>query len=293
LPGGGRVFRLFSGDQQGDNTVAKIVLSGSDSIDLSEPDLTDLYAESVSIFHDNSVAVIATGDSHLVFQGSGFTTFDNRGYPTSGTVNKFSVVFGPDAQADWSGLDFAAVDMETAIKDGDTATFIDLLFGGNDKITLNGGGATINGFDGNDKIVGKGGADFIIGGDGNDVMKGGGNEDLIAGQLGKDKLVGGDAIDVFIFDDVAESTAGGIDTIKDLDNSDFIYLLNIDADENTAGNQGFTVVASFSNTAGEMTITFNADKNRTEFQGDVDGDGAGDLVFFAKGDHDDFTNFSV
>jgi hypothetical protein len=50
-------------------------------------------------------------------------------------------------------------------------------------------------------------------------------------------------------------------------------------------------VQAFSGAAGELVISYDADKNRTRFEGDTDGDGKANLVFTANGDHSGFGDF--
>jgi Ca2+-binding RTX toxin-like protein len=272
--------------------MAKIVLSGSDFVDLLEPDMSGVHAASTSVYQSNSLAIVSTGNNDIVIEGSGFTSFDSRGYPTAGTITKIGVVFEGSGRAQWSDFSISAADLEDAIRTGDTNAFIDLLWGGNDKITLNNGGGAVSGFDGNDKVNGKGGFDVIHGGNGNDVLKGGGADDVLVGGLGKDTLAGGTAVaDRFVYLELAESTSGAIDTIADLENSDTIDIESIDADEGTAGDDAFTIVGSFSGAAGELVLSFQAGQNRTRIAGDTDGDGNADLIIYATGDHASFTNF--
>ena len=272
--------------------MANIVLSGSDFISLESPDIVDLYDDSTGVYQSPTLAVVSIGDtSDLVFEGTGFTSFDERGYPTSGTITKFTVVFAGSGRAVWSGTPIDAADFEDVIRTGDTAGFIDILFDGNDKVTLNNGGASFNGFGGNDKITGKGGEDIIRGGDDNDVLSGAGGADVLVGEHGKDTLTGGTGADEFAWLSVHHSAGGNIDTITDLQNSDIVNLEFIDADTSTGADDAFFVVAAVSGTAGELVLTYQEAQNRTRIEGDVDGDGDADLVIFATGDHDDYTNF--
>ena len=80
---------------------------------------------------------------------------------------------------------------------------------------------------------------------------------------------------------IAESSegAGLSDTITDFEGSvDVIDISAVDANQNTAANDDFVIVANFSGTAGEMTIGGGV------ILGDTDGDGDGDLVINYAGD---------
>jgi Ca2+-binding RTX toxin-like protein len=274
--------------------MAKIVLTGDTFIDLSEPGIPDLWLDSSSIFESNDVAVVDIGDEDggaFVFEGSGFGNFDSHGYAREGTIERFTYVVPGAGKAAWTGIDIDAGAFQEAVKDGDSATFAELLWGENDKVTIGDAGAAFNGFAGNDQITSKNGLDRLFGGEGNDVLKSGGDADQLTGGLGKDTLTGGSGPDQFIFEDVAESTAGSIDLIKDLSAEDAIDLVLIDADTSTGGDDGFVLAAFFSGTAGELVLTYNAVNDRTRIEGDVDGDGDADLIINADGDHSAHGNF--
>ena len=146
-----------------------------------------------------------------------------------------------------------------------------------------GGKDTFNTGAGNDTQDGRGGADILNAGDGDDTLTGG---------PGHDELTGGDGQDLFWFYD-GDSPFANPDLIMDLALSDGIYLSNIDADTTVANDQTFTLVSSFSNTAGELTLEYDAGLNRTFFLMDTDGDGAADQRFAAVGNRTAFTNFEL
>lgn len=276
--------------------MAKIVLSGDEFIDLSEIDISELYDQSSSIYDSNTVAVIDVTDpidnEHFAFvmQGTGFTSFDNHGYATAGTMDAFSYVAG-GLRADWTDIDVDAHDFEQAVRSGDTLTFVELMWGGNDKITLNEGGSAIHGFAGKDKITGDAGDDGMFGDEGNDKLFGGAGGDSIFGGLGKDTLSGGSNGDTFHYASIVESTVGSADVIKDLQNSDFIDLELIDADTSTGVDDGFVLAAALTGVAGQLVLTFGAGHDRTTIEGDTDGDGDADLLIVASGDHEGFASF--
>jgi hypothetical protein len=134
-------------------------------------------------------------------------------------------------------------------------------------------GDSITGGSGKDYLQGRGGADTLNGGIGNDVLLGG---------LGSDTLNGGAGKDTFRFESVDDSNgAESTDVIQDfaLSNADErIDLSAIDADEAQDGNQAFNFIgtADFSHIAGELRVVQDGDN--WFVQGDVDGDGAADLV---------------
>jgi Ca2+-binding RTX toxin-like protein len=191
---------------------------------------------------------------------------------------------------DLTQLNVDAADLEDAIKDGLTLTFIDLLWGNADKVTLNKGGAAFHAWNGNDKVTGGNGFDTIWGDNGNDTLSGANSPDILYGGLGRDKLSGGGSSDAFIYTNVIDSTTGSIDTITDLNIVDMIVLDAIDADSILGGDQDFVPVLAFTNTAGELTVTYQEGKDRTVFAGDTDGDGDGDLIIYASGDQSGHDN---
>jgi hypothetical protein len=79
--------------------------------------------------------------------------------------------------------------------------------------------------------------------------------------------------------------------ITKLQVKDVIDLSAIDANTAADGDEAFTLVASLDGHAGQLALTYDAGANVTLLQGDVDGDGAADLVVRLHGDHTDFTNF--
>jgi hypothetical protein len=270
--------------------MAKIVLTGDAFIDLSEINVDELYGQSSSIVANEKIGVIdvtdPVDDEHFafVFEGNGFTSYDSHGYATAGTIDHFAYVVGGAFRADFTDFTVDAAELRGAVKNANTDKFIDLIWGGNDNVTLNDGGAAFHGFGGNDKITGAGSNDALWGDDGNDTLKGNAGGDGFVGGLGQDTLIGGAAADVFSYTDVAHSTSGAIDTIKDLQNADILDMELIDADTVAGGDQDFTIVAAFTGTAGELTVTYNAGQDRTSFRGDVNGDGSADLIIFATGD---------
>ncbi|WGM39262.1 FG-GAP-like repeat-containing protein [Caulobacter sp. NIBR1757] len=130
--------------------------------------------------------------------------------------------------------------------------------GGANNLQGNAGVNTLSGGAGVDTINGNDGDDFIIGGEGNDLLRGG---------LGADTFV------------IAHAFGGTLET-------DQIYDFNaaegdiLDLSAAYAGS--LTEVASFSKTAGEMTVTFAA--GITTVRLDTNGDGKTDYQVKINGD---------
>jgi Ca2+-binding RTX toxin-like protein len=270
--------------------MAKLKLTGDEQMGFYTFSVAPFWAISSPVYNTEDIAIVNIGGANFLFGGSGFTSFDAHGYATSGTVTSFELLIG---FASFKITDFSesASDIQHIFKTGDTEGFQDLLLGGNDTITTNQGGGTVGGFGGNDTMRGLVGDDGLYGGNGNDKLKAGAGTDFLSGGRGTDTLTGGDDIDTFYFGEVADSRKGGIDTIRDLADTDVIDLSDIDADDGTVADDDFTLVTAFSDTAGELVVTFNGGQNRTTIKGDVDGDGKADLTIYASGNVEDFENF--
>ena len=159
----------------------------------------------------------------------------------------------------------------------------DRLDGGSGKDALDGGTGDdiLIGGGGDDRLLGQAGEDDMSGGEGQDTLKGGDNRDTLNGGGGRDFLFGGSGADTFVYEAVSDSAAGGLnrDRIRDFSEADVIDLSAIDADENTAGDQAFSLVGSFSGAAGEMV--WDAGSNLLSL--DTDGDGAADMEIDIRG----------
>ncbi|MBV8685063.1 MAG: M10 family metallopeptidase C-terminal domain-containing protein, partial [Alphaproteobacteria bacterium] len=120
--------------------------------------------------------------------------------------------------------------------------------------------------------------DYLAGGAGADQLYGLGGDDGLYGGLGADQLRGGAGRDWFRYESASESTAAAMDRIADFQAGEKIDLSAIDADSIAGGNQAFAFIGSdaFHNVAGELRVS---ESNGSWFvEGDVDGDGAADLV---------------
>ncbi|WP_306132365.1 calcium-binding protein [Roseivivax marinus] len=130
---------------------------------------------------------------------------------------------------------------------------------------------------GNDRVWARNGDDRVFGGSGNDELHAGGGDDTVHGGGGVDLLFGDGGDDVFRFDTVNQSDAATPDTIADFGGDDVIDLRQIDANVHLSGNQAFEWSGSGSDGAGSLWVSGDS------VLGDVDGDGAADLVILVPG----------
>jgi Ca2+-binding RTX toxin-like protein len=144
------------------------------------------------------------------------------------------------------------------------------------------GNFTLLGGAGSDSLTGGSGRDYLGGNRGADTLNGGDGNDRLVGGTGGDMLTGGAGKDIFRFENVADSsTASGIDAITDFGvggPGERIDLLAIDADSAVDGNQAFTFigVGTVFSGAGQLRVVQTGGNWFVE--GDVDGDGAADLI---------------
>ncbi len=87
---------------------------------------------------------------------------------------------------------------------------------------------------------------------------------------------------------MGESVPGSAHGIGDFNaaQGDLIYLSPIDADVNTAGDQAFRFVGSFSGSAGEATLTYDPGADLSFLFADVNGDGIADMEITIAGQVD-------
>ena len=129
----------------------------------------------------------------------------------------------------------------------------DGLFGlaGNDRLEGGGGNDGLSGGDGNDTLSGGSGNDFVRGQFGNDTVNGGSGNDVVDGGGGTDRLAGQGGADEFDFDLQDDSKPQAPDRILDfsLAQGDKIDLVDLDANEQEAGNDAFQFIGQAQFTA--------------------------------------------
>jgi len=176
----------------------------------------------------------------------------------------------------------AGIDTVFGFQDLIGSSFGDHLYGGDLDNIIHAGF-------GDDIVVGQGGADAIYGEVGADNIHGGSGNDTIDGGEGQDKLSGGKGADVFVFDLAYDTQASAPDLIRDLGAGDTIDLSQIDASLPDPGQQHFTLVSALDGHAGEVALVYDAGKDVTHVEMDLDGDGKADSTIDISGDHHDFT----
>ena len=191
---------------------------------------------------------------------------------------------------DFSGF---AVNLGTRV---DTGLGDDRLVGSTLSDALRGGAGadTLNGVGGHDTLEGGAGADLLNGDVGDDLLLGGlhadrlfagGGTDTLDGGGGADTMTAGLGADRFVFRTAFDSVAGAMDRIIGFDLAvDRIDLSPLDADVYTDGDQAAVVVSAFSETVGELILSYNAAKGWTKLMLDVSGDAIADLVVRIDGE---------
>ena len=214
---------------------------------------------------------LTSGNEVLSISGTDF--FYAGGNPVDGTIFDVDATFKGRFDFSMTGLALPIPQLQTDLANHDTGALRDDFFGGSDRITGSNAADVLAGFGGNDRVNGRAGDDLLLGGDGHD------------------RLIGGADKDTFRFDSVAQDSHHETDLIMDLQDFDVIDLSHIDADSTLAGDQAFNFVDAFTGHAGEATLNYDTEGDRTYLSLDVDGDGHADGRVLMVGDHRDFGNF--
>ncbi|MDF2235095.1 M10 family metallopeptidase C-terminal domain-containing protein [Albimonas sp. CAU 1670] len=134
-------------------------------------------------------------------------------------------------------------------------------------------------------LLGSGHDDRLIGDDADNSLSGGAGDDILVGGLGADRLSGDAGSDLFVYLDAADSDRTLSDVILDFEHGlDRIDLSAIDANALTGAEDAFAYIAdaAFSGTAGELRLA-TAAGGGLRLKGDLDGDGAADLLIRLSG----------
>lgn len=270
-------------------------LVGGDGID------TASYAAatesvSASLLAGRGLAGEALGDRYTAVENLAGSAFDDGLYGDNG-ANTILGDAGNDILYGYAGDDLiaggAGDDLvrgglgNDTLEGGDGADKLlgdegnDTLSGGAGRDVLygNAGDDTLNGGADVDTLRGGDGNDTIIGGDGDDVMLGEAGTDILAGGAGRDTLYGGADADRFVFAAVSDSALALRDIVRDFNQAEG-DLIDLSAIDSGATGGAFSLVASFSGTAGELTATTVGAFQ--QLQGDVNGDGLADFAILVS-----------
>jgi len=119
------------------------------------------------------------------------------------------------------------------------------------------------------------------------IMAGNAASNVIIGGGGADTLTGAAGGDVFTFTALSDSAPGAADVITDFKGKkkggDKIDLSAIDANANTAADDGFKFVKKFSGEAGQAYSSYDKQSATTKIYLDVDGDRMADMIIQLSG----------
>ena len=255
------------------------------------PQMADIYA--VDLLY--GTATTRLGDTSYGFHNTAGPIFDFTAYKQAPALTIYDS--GGNDTLDCSGYSAAqTIDLHSGAFSSvgglvhnigiATTTVIENAIGGtgNDTLIANDFGCTLNGGAGNDTLIGGTGADLLIGGSGVDTMTGGGGADIFAFSAGD-----------------SAPADGSHDLITDfVHRTDQIDLTGIDADTSTPGSIDvfrFIATAAFDGLAGALDYFFDAIRDVTVLQGDVNGDRVSDFSIDLAGNvmltSADFTSGSL
>jgi Ca2+-binding RTX toxin-like protein len=209
---------------------------------------------------------ISYGNGDFTDFGGTFTFLPGGQF--TGTVRTVTHVVSGKTVFSVSGASADAQTLFALIDSGDILGAQAYVLRADDKISGNGLGDVLYGFDGDDTLVGKGGNDVLVGG------------------KGRDSLNGGKGADRFGYWSTEDSgtTLATRDTIFGFNHAegDRIDLSRIDANENTTRNDKFRLVDAFTGKAGELTIREGG--AGWVVSGDTDGKDGADFTILVKTD---------
>jgi Ca2+-binding RTX toxin-like protein len=255
------------------------------------------------VLHDGGVDSVSLGGGNdFAYYGGAFTVADSNdggaGYDTVGLMGSYDLVLGAghltgiEKLALYSSGSSTLNHYKVTLTDAALAAGTQLVVAAGslsalETLQLDASAETdarisVHGGHGNDTMIGGAKADQLAGRDGADSLFGSAGNDTLIGGAGGDTLTGGAGLDTFRFESAGESTAAAADRITDFKangDADRIDLSAIDAKAGGAVNEAFAFIGSnvaFTGIAGELrAVQVN---NIWFVEGDVDGNGAADLV---------------
>lgn len=141
-------------------------------------------------FGDDTINDFTTNFDQIDIQASGITDFTTLMSGTTDVGGNAVITIGSDT------ITITGV-LKAALSQTD---FVGVHINGTS------GDDTINGFVTNDVINGLAGNDWINGGAGNDTISGGAGNDRLIGHTGADAMSGGTGDDIYVIDDIADTT---------------------------------------------------------------------------------------
>ncbi|WP_165185480.1 M10 family metallopeptidase C-terminal domain-containing protein [Caulobacter soli] len=273
-------FSMYGDDSAssggGDNNAALAGGSGDDVLVGRTTDST--------LFGGDGADIMYGGDAHDTFQ---YTSVTNSNFSAYDSV----IDFTPDEDK----IDISAIDggkITIARFAGTTFIYSAPDAGGNFQSVITVQGTSLKASD----VIGSGGAtqaftmvgdstshniaDTLIAGAGNDILYGLDGNDTLTGGGGADFMIGGAGADTFVYTAATDSRPVATDLIFDFSHADGdrLDLSGIDANSGTGANDAFSVVTSFSQTAGQLIIAAPDSSGYYHVSGDLNGDGIADFV---------------
>jgi Ca2+-binding RTX toxin-like protein len=263
------------------------------------------FGSDLVVLDDGGSDRVDAGEGHdFIYFGAAFDAGDEvnggAGTDTVGLLGNYTITLGATFQGverlalytGTPGTGGTAFNYTVTITDAVVAAGAELFvtaasLAANEVLIFDGSAETNGRFNvmggaGADTIAGGVKNDFLFGGAGADTIFGLAGNDTLRGGLGADTIRGGFGRDFFRYETTGESNAAAFDTIGDFKlggEADRIDLSAIDANSTTVANDAFTFIGTntaFTGQAGQLRVVQTGGNWFVE--GDVDGNGAADLV---------------
>ena len=260
-------------------------LTATQAVVITVTDVNDIVQSSVSYTLNSSETDLAligtanidgTGNSlnNAIFGNSGNNVLDGRAGADSlfGNAGDDTLIGGLGADTmtggignDWYWVDDAGDSVIEYANEGTDKVFTSIsytLTANVEDLALQEIAANINGTGNilNNTITDNSKDNILDGGAGNDIIRASGGNDTLIGGLGADTLTGGLGNDRFVYTNLTDSLLGGIDIIKDFNNSTDTDRFVVSAARSVFNNVG--VVSGLNATAiGSKLTTSNFGAN--------------------------------
>jgi Ca2+-binding RTX toxin-like protein len=253
-------------------------LTATQAVVITVTDVNDIVQSSVSYTLNSSETDLAligtanidgTGNSlnNAIFGNSGNNVLDGRAGADSlfGNAGDDTLIGGLGADTmtggignDWYWVDDAGDSVIEYANEGTDKVFTSIsytLTANVEDLALQEIAANINGTGNilNNTITDNSKDNILDGGAGNDIIRASGGNDTLIGGLGADTLTGGLGNDRFVYTNLTDSLLGGIDIIKDFNNSTDTDRFVVTTARSVFNNVG--VVSGLNATAVGITLT--------------------------------------